>query len=223
MKIRESNCEHVLKKENSEGAIKAVDETKEQYKEAMATMSVEHDQRVRADEMLWDELNKVDSEAIEFREKTDKKFETFHNVLQDQTKSITEEFKNMGRRFDEQQRMMMKGFGMQPAGLQVTTSTTNEGTIVGDLNTSHIINSRKRTDTGEQTTGAKKRVTQNALGGAIEGFTARLRKLNELTSPVSGAQNITQTQATLTGNKGYELVDDNGNYDGQGYVNKNNV
>ena len=129
----------------------------------------------------------------------------------------------MGHRFDEQQRMMMKGFGMQSAGLQVTTSTTNEGTIVGDLNTSHIINSRKRTDTGEQTTGAKKRVTQNALGGAIEGFTARLRKLNELTSPVSGAQNITQTQTTSTSDESYELVDDNGDYNRPGHVNKNNV
>ena len=83
----------------------------------------------------------MDSEAIEFRAKTDKKFETFHNILQDQTKSITEEFWNMGRCFNEQQRMMMEGFGMQSMGLQVSTSTTNEGTILRDINTPQITNS----------------------------------------------------------------------------------
>ena len=78
-------------------------------------------------------------------------------------------------------------------------------------------------DTCEQLTGAKKRITQNLIGSAIQGFTARLHKLNELTSPVSGAQNITQTQATPTGEEGYELVDDNGNYNQPGHVSKKNV
>ena len=130
----------------------------------------------------------------------------------------------MGRRFDEQQRMMMEGFGMQSTGLHVSMSTTNEGTVLGDINMSQIINSRKRLDTGEQLTGVKKRVTQraNLIGSAIQGFLTRLQQLNELTSPVQGAQNITQTQATSTGDKGYKLVDDDGNYNQPGYVSKKN-
>lgn len=208
--------------ENTEGALKVVKETKEQYKAAMSMMGVEHDQRVQGEELLWIEINRVDSEAIEFCKKSNKRFKTFHNVLQDQTKSITEEFWNMGCHFDEQQRMIMEEFGMQQTGLWVSTNTTNEGTVLGDINTSQIIHSRKRIDTGAQSTGVKKRVTEttNPIGSAIHSFSARLQQLNELTSPVQGAQNITQTQATPTSKEGIKLVDDDSNYNQPGHVDK---
>ena len=101
--------------------------------------------------------------------------------MADLTKSFQAELSNIGNTLNRQQEIMTQGFQNQATGIQIESTTSNTGTVNGNITTS--VTTRKRSEQSKNDMKKRARALVIAgtaqIGASLSNFGERLTKLNE--------------------------------------------